>query len=190
HQEPDPTCKTCFGERAPSDAAPVAWGKELNAIGNVLGAVVSGHKAHIGLSGDCYTPQIRATHAKAACKALKSLREYVAAHPEDAPGGPWETFISVSYKLAAELDRDVFQSRVFACVSKHPYVWPGGLYKRWKEALGHLKVEDTPGGPLNTERLARLMASDPDAPVVNLMIDTMEAWILRALDRLRGEGDG
>ena len=69
----------------PSDAAPVAWGKELNAIGNVLGAVVSGHKAHIGLSGDCYTPQIRATHAKAACKALKSLREYVAAHPEDAP---------------------------------------------------------------------------------------------------------
>ena len=62
---------------------------------------------------------------------------------EDAPGGPWETFISVSYKLAAELDRDVFQSRVFACVSKHPYVWPGGLYKRWKEALGHLKGGET-----------------------------------------------
>ena len=49
--------------------------------------------------------------------------------------------------------------------------------------------EDAPGGPVDTGRLAREMAGDPDAPVGNLMIDTMEAWILRALDRLKGEGE-
>lgn len=75
----------------------------LNAIGNVLGAVVSAHKAHIGLSGDCYTPQIRGTHANAACKALKLLREYFAdQHGAGDPGEPTEEMVERAYEAWQE----------------------------------------------------------------------------------------
>ncbi len=48
-------------------------------------------------------------------------------------------------------------------------------------------VDVPPDGPWDTEKLARAMAGDPDAPVANLMIDTLEAWILRGLDSLEGK---
>lgn len=41
--------------------------------------------------------------------------------------------------------------------------------------------------PLDTFQLAREMVSDPDAPLANVSYDTMEAWILRALNRLKGD---
>ncbi len=62
---------------APSESPTL---EELNAIGNVLGSVASAPRAHMGLSGDVSVPQIRVTHAVAACKAWKSLRAYFAAH--------------------------------------------------------------------------------------------------------------
>jgi len=89
------------------------------------------------------------------------------AHPEDAP-----SFLSACS----------FCGYTAIC-SAHQHADP-----TCKTCFGERAVEDAPGGPLDTERLAREMAGDPDAPVGNLMIDTMEAWVLRALDRLKGEG--
>ena len=77
HQQPDPTCKTCFGERASSDAAPVAKGNPRVVEHHIL----------------CRYPTI----AEIGCKlciacghAVIRGNQYRHAHPEDAPGGPWK----------------------------------------------------------------------------------------------------
>ena len=152
------------GERAapPSDAAPVALTQKL--ITELLWDMPR-HNMELGTDV-----------SDNAVWLYGKLCEALYAHPEDAPG-------------VTELHR--WWEAIRVCVVVDKMLPPISIMEKMQNALPSLdSPEDAPGGPLDTERLAREMAGDPDAPVCNLMIDTMEAWILRALNRLKGETDG